>query len=380
MKILINKSELNKILKKMNNVIISNNKIKPHHSYFLIEAKEKEINFYANNEYFSVKCNLNKNIDILEQGSLIVKGKIFNDLINGIKEEIITIQEKDQTLLVKTKKTSINLNTINVNEFPRIRFNEKNDLSEFNQFKINYSLLVKGIEKIFHSVSNNREISSKFNGVNFNGSNGKEIFLEASDTYKLSVFEIKQETEPFDFILESNLLSFINSFNPEEDKSIVFYYRKDNKDSFSTEMLISMDNFMISYTSVNEKFPEVNYFFEFEPETKIVVQKNELKDALQRIQTLAQNERTFLCDMQINSSELKIRATVNNIGNSLEEISCLKFEGYKLNISFNPSSLLDHIESFESNEINFDFQGNSKYFLITSKSEPELKQILVPSR
>ncbi|MGV1746293.1 DNA polymerase III subunit beta, partial [Mycoplasmoides pneumoniae] len=89
MKVLINKNELNKILKKLNNVIVSNNKMKPYHSYLLIEATEKEINFYANNEYFSAKCTLAENIDVLEEGEVIVKGKIFSELINGIKEDII---------------------------------------------------------------------------------------------------------------------------------------------------------------------------------------------------------------------------------------------------------------------------------------------------
>ncbi|ADK87144.1 DNA polymerase III subunit beta [Mycoplasmoides pneumoniae] len=380
MKVLINKNELNKILKKLNNVIVSNNKMKPYHSYLLIEATEKEINFYANNEYFSAKCTLAENIDVLEEGEVIVKGKIFSELINGIKEDIIIIQEKDQTLLVKTKKTNINLNTIDKKEFPRIRFNQNVDLKEFDELKIQHSLLTKGLKKIAHAVSTFRESTRKFNGVNFNGSNGKQIFLEASDSYKLSVYEIKQKTDPFNFIVETNLLSFINSFNPEGGDLISIFFRKEHKDDLSTELLIKLDNFLINYTSINESFPRVMQLFDFEPETKVTIQKNELKDALQRILTLAQNERFFLCDMQVTNSHLKINSNVQNIGASLEEVTCLKFEGHKLNIAVNALSLLEHIDSFDTDEIELYFQGSNKYFLISSNNEPELKEILVPSK
>ncbi|VEU58437.1 DNA polymerase III subunit beta (plasmid) [Mycoplasmoides pneumoniae] len=120
--------------------------------------------------------------------------------------------------------------------------------------------------------------------------------------------------------------------------------------------------------------------FDFEPETKVTIQKNELKDALQRILTLAQNERFFLCDMQVTNSHLKINSNVQNIGASLEEVTCLKFEGHKLNIAVNALSLLEHIDSFDTDEIELYFQGSNKYFLISSNNEPELKEILVPSK
>ena len=78
-------------------------------------------------------------------------------------------------------------------------------------------------------------------------------------------------------------------------------------------------------------------------------------------------------DLLISSSE------INQIGNAKELISCdNSISGQSLKIACNCDNLLEALNTFESEELNLNYNDSVKPFTITSDSEVNLLQLLLP--
>ena len=98
MKIKASKNAILSVLK-FNNSIIDNTVSSPYIQGILIEAIDNKIYLTSTNSFISAKTIIDKGIQIIEEGKLLVKSKIFFNIISKLKnEEIIEIEKILQKL------------------------------------------------------------------------------------------------------------------------------------------------------------------------------------------------------------------------------------------------------------------------------------------
>ena len=153
MKIKASKNAILSVLK-FNNSIIDNTVSSPYIQGILIEAIDNKIYLTSTNSFISAKTIIDKGIQIIEEGKLLVKSKIFFNIISKLKNEEIIIEKVDNSVLkIKTESFDSNINIMDEQQYPNINF----DYDNWNEILLPPIAFKSAITKIMQSVSQNRE-------------------------------------------------------------------------------------------------------------------------------------------------------------------------------------------------------------------------------
>ncbi|MGL4647234.1 MAG: DNA polymerase III subunit beta [Mycoplasmoidaceae bacterium] len=367
MKIIINKNELLNGLKFSNN-IIGQNIIYPILQSVLIDVEENYISLISSNGISSSKYIINKNFKLINKGKILIKLRTILNIISKLDGDDVLLEQTDNSLLkINCNKFESNLNILNVEEYPNIKF----EYDQWTYLKINKDHLIKINRKVAPSVNNNLEKNSVFNGIYFD-SESQENCLKviASDTYKMSYLNFSYSGSKIKLLLDPLILRSILDFINQD----VYFYCKENK------IIIIFDNIIISTRNIEGSYPNVQKIINQECLYSFKVDRVNLINLLNRGHSLIINENKPIANFKINMNDILISFRSNEIGFASESIEIKSENLNRIEFNINILFLNSLLKSFDNNEIIFSILDDNKPILINDLKEPEFLQILVPLR
>jgi DNA polymerase-3 subunit beta len=197
MKFTINKNSFLKALKQATN-IIDNNNINPVLSGILINCKDKTLTITSSNNNISFITTIN-DANIQKEGIVLVRGKILFNIINKLKNEDITIEIVDNSVLrISTSNFSSDINTLESTSYPSINFNYEG----WKKIVLPKQYLKNVINKLINTTTIQPDHSTILNGILFD-SLRLNNFIESVGTDGYHLSHLKQEYigEKFKFVL-----------------------------------------------------------------------------------------------------------------------------------------------------------------------------------
>lgn len=368
MKITVNKNLLMEALKFSNNIIL-NNISNASLSCVLLEANEKELKIISTNSIISSLYKIDKNIDIQKNGKILVKGKLLFGIISKIKEENIELEEIDSTLQIKTNNYVSNINTINPSSYPNIDF----DNEDWNKIKIKTKTLSTAIKKVSHSALQQIERVNRLNGIYFDAETEKGILrIVATDSFKLSVYKTEYEGKEFKFLINSNVLSLVNSFL-KLNEEVTFHTKNKN-------VMISTNEFTISCNVIDSDYPNIDPLIQSPEKTVFKIEKQPLIDALDRVISFSISEKSSISNIKITNKIISVKYKSLELGSSKEDIQIIEFTGNPIEFSINANFFIEHLKAFDNPEVIIKMEDDLKPFLLIDEKEPGFIQVLVPMR
>lgn len=368
MKITINRNILVEALKFSNNVI-GNNITNPILNSILFEANNKELKVISSNGLISSSYTIKENIDIEEEGKILVKCKLLLGVISKIKDENIEISEMDSSLQIKTNNYVSNVNTLDPESYPQLEFNS----DDWSKIEINSDILSTAIKKVSHSALQQVERINRLNGIFFDGEKEDGILrIVATDSFKLSIFRAPYQNEKFKFLINTNIINLINSFL-KSGENVIFKTKQKN-------VMIQTNNFVLSCNVIDSEYPNIDPVIECKPETVLKVNRHALMDALDRVISFLISDKSSICNIKISNSKLSVNCRSLELGSSKEDIDLLSFEGNQVEFAVNASFLLEHLKAFDNNEVCFKIEKELKPFILYDENEDRFIQVLVPMR
>lgn len=367
MKIKASKNAILNVLK-FNNSIIDNTVSSPYIQGILIEAIDNKIYLTSTNSFISAKTIIEKGIQIIEEGKLLVKSKIFFNIISKLKNEEIIIEKVDNSVLkIKTESFDSNINIMDEQQYPNINF----DYVNWNEILLPPIAFKSAITKIMQSVSQNREKMSILNGICFNGENGK-LDIYASDGYKLSFLSFEYKGQNFKITIDQNIFHILNEvigFNEN-----IKVYISDNN------IMFKLDNIILSTKIMDADYPNITNIMKNPKDNMIVVKRKELIDAIERGIVLSMVEKKPIVKLGINKEELSISFRSYELGNSEEKIKLESFSGEDMTISLNATFLLSLLKVYNNDDITIYTSTQEKPVILEDKKEQNFIQLLLPIR
>lgn len=370
MKLTINKNTLVEALKFSNNVISNANTNAILNCVLFELNNNKELKIISSNGIISSAYTISNNIDIEEEGKILVKSKLLLSVISKIKDENIELTKIDSTLQIKANNYISNINTIDFESYPNINFNFEN----WMEIKLNGKLLSKAIKKVSHSALQQIERVNRLNGIYFDSETEKGYLrIIATDSFKLSLYKIEYNDKSFKFLINSNILNLINTFL-KDDKDVIFKFKDKN-------VFIKTDDFILSCNIIDHEYPNIDPIIECNPETVIKVNRQNLIDALDRVISFSiSDNKSSTCNIKITNKILSVNYRSIELGSSKEDLELINFEGNQIEFSVNSSFLLEHLKAFNNNEVGFKIEKNLKPFILFDNNETNFIQVLVPMR
>ncbi len=283
------------------------------------------------------------NINIEAEGAFTAHGKKLLDIIRILKDDDITLELLDNTLIIKQKHSKFKLPTFDANSYPSFP-----NINDKPQISLDSLSLIQNLKKISPAIDTNNP-KFELNGALINIKNDGTD-LVGTDTRRLAIATIPgNNNEALSLIVPKKAILEIQKLFL--DQIDIFFDE--------TNLIISNENYYFYTRLINGKFPDYQRIIPATTKHQITLPKKEMVDAIKMITTISQEiKMTLLSDTIIFNSlsadnvEAKTELEINTGLND-------KFE-----LSFNSRYILDFISQVNKNEFTIEFNEPSLPFIV----------------
>jgi DNA polymerase-3 subunit beta len=182
--------------------------------------------------------------------------------------------------------------------------------------------------------------------------NDKGLVMVATDGHRLALVEKHVElpglTGSYRALLPKKAMSEIQKLASDDGEKQVDFSGNEN------HLFFQIDKRLLLSRKLTGNFPDYERVLPKEHPHKLVIQKDELKAAIERVAQFA-DERSRAIRLQILNGELKVHSSISETGESEETIP-VDHAGPDLEIGFNAQYLLDFLRSVDQDEVEFHFK------------------------
>ena len=360
------------LLEHLNNVIrgISNKNIIPILNCIKFELTNEGLYLLSTDNELTIKsfipANEIENIEV--QGELLISGRYIYDIIRKLNNEIIYIEEIiDSRVLITTETSSFKLNCNEVNEYPNVDLEFKNEpiLLEKKVFKTAMN------QTLFATATN--EDKKVLTGINFK-INENIMELTATDSFRISKKRIILDykiNESVDIIIPSRNLNEIVKLISDDEGTIELHI-------FNNKVIFKIGTLIVMTRLLNGEYPDTKKLFEGDFNLKVKVNLEDLYNAIDRAALLTNPEERNIVKLEIKEDIMIISSNIPEIGNVEEKIKIEKNINSNLKISFNSKNMLEAIKTFSSEEIQLSLKEELKPIIINYVNTDDLTQLILP--
>ncbi len=283
------------------------------------------------------------NINIEAEGAFTAHGKKLLDIIRILKDDEITLEILDNTLIIKQKHSKFKLPTFDANSYPSFP-----SINDKPQISLDSLSLIQNLKKISPAIDTNNP-KFELNGALINIKNDGTD-LVGTDTRRLAITTIPgNNSEALSLIVPKKAILEIQKLFL--DQIDIFFDE--------TNLIISNENYYFYTRLINGKFPDYQRIIPATTKHQITLPKKEMIDAIKMITTISQEiKMTLLSDTIIFNS-----LSADNV-EAKTELELNTGLNDKFELSFNSKYLLDFISQVNKNEFTIEFNEPSLPFIV----------------
>ncbi len=332
----------------------------------LIKAQNNQIKLSATNLEIAITKIISGKI--IEDGSVAVPYSVISNIINNTTSERINLETKNNLIIIKTDNYEAKITCSPENEFPIVpKVSEGNEFLELRGGTLK-DCLAKVI--IAAGVSDLRpEISGVLMSVD-----SSEVKLVATDTFRLAEGRIagSQIKNTFEqgvsVIIPLKTSQELGRIVPEDDD--VRIYIDQNQVLFKTKDAEAVSRI------IEGKFPDYQAIVPKTTETQIVVNKEELSNALKLTGSLS--NRVSEIKLKIDGKKvIEIYSSDNVLGENNYLVPA-KVVGTGGQVVFNWKYLLDGVKALSGEQVSVSLNGDNKAAIIKAPGDASYFYILMP--
>jgi len=310
-------------------------------------------------------------VEEIEEGSVVLQAKYFPDIVRKLPEKTVEIKvNSNLNVSIRSGKAQFNLNGQDAEEYPVL---PKLQMDESLEMPID--LLKNMIKQTVFAVST-METRPILTGVNIKLKDNKLSFI-ATDSHRLAMRDVEVKDAKLEFdnvVIPGKSLNELNKILHDNEETIEISVTN-NQVLFQTKHL----NFLSRL--LDGKYPETARLIPNESKTSMQVNTKELLHTIDRASLLAKEEQNNVVKLTTKENQsIEITSNSPEIGKVTEEISANSIEGEELKISFSSKYMIDALRAMESDEVNIEFTGAMRPFVIRPVMNDSILQLILPVR
>ncbi len=329
----------------------------------LIDASKDEIKLLANDMELGIETTIEGTIE--EPGIIALDAKIFSDIVRKLPDNDVVIQS-DQSLntFITCEKAKFNIMGKSGEDFSYLPTVEKNKPISITQFT-----LKEVIRQTIFSISDN-DTNPLMTGELFEIHENK-MRVVSLDGHRISIRSIDLQNSFGDYkvIVPGKTLQEISKILPGSAEEYVDIYITENHIIFEFEKTVVVSRL------ISGEYFKIDQMLSSAYETKVVINKREFMDCIERAALLVKegDKKPIIMDIKDESIELKITSF---IGSMNEEIEITK-AGADMLIGFNPKFFIDALRVIDDDEITM-YMVNPKAPCFIRNEEDQYIYLILP--
>jgi DNA polymerase-3 subunit beta len=376
MKFEVSSAELNARLQAIAKVINAKNSL-PILDCFLFDLQDEVLKMTASDLETTIVTSIEVR-NVTGTGKVAVQSKLLLDTLSKFAEQNLTFTIDDSNLAMVINSDNGKYNFIGQSgeDYP-----EMPEISDETQFlNISASLLSAGISKSLFATGND-DLRPVMNGVFFDIL-PDSLVLVATDAHKLvkykTVYESASQSNPE---IENDKISFILPPKPASLLKSILGRESEAKINFDTKNIsVTTENYSLICRQIEGKYPNYEVVIPKSSEYSIVIDREQLLNALRRVQVFS-NQGNNLVKLEFDNNILHISAQDIDFSTSADETIACNFDGLALGIGFKSPFLVEMLANISAPQVELRLNDPTRAGLILpleNHPEEEIVMLLMP--
>ncbi|MBS1416623.1 MAG: DNA polymerase III subunit beta [Clostridia bacterium] len=330
-----------------------------------ITAEGETLTLYATDSEFSVERKINA--EIIEEGEILVPGRIFSDYIKKLTDEQIELSETEKNRLrIRYNESEGYLQCLDKEDYP-----DKTEINREKGFHILESELrdVIGKTQFSASTDDSRQI---LKGCLFEIEE-YTLTVVALDGYRLALAKkaLEQKCGKMSLVIPSRALSELSKLLGDGDR-IARLFVEENL------LVVEMENTTVSTRLLSGEYINYRQIIPEEFTTNVIINKQQFEAALDRASLLSRGEKNNLVKFDVKENIVCITGK-SELGNIKENVS-ISLKGKDLNIAFNAKYISDCLRAMDNDFVKMNFTSSVAPCIITPCETDEYLYLVLPVR
>src|SRR5699024_8634493 len=374
MKFVIKKQHLLKNIQYVVNAISSRTVI-PILTGMKIDVRNNHVILTGSNSDITIQAHIPQKIDDEEvitnmrEGTIILPVPHFPEIIKKLPEELVEITVDDELkATIRSGHAVFSLNGQSSEEYPQLPPFQSDDT-----FEISINNLKTLIKQTVFAVST-METRPILTGVNVKLEN-KKLEFTATDSHRLALSSLEIEESEIDdmnIVIPGKSLQELSKILEDTDEKI-------NVSLIKNQILFSTNNLFFLSRLLKGNYPETSRLIPDHSETTLFVDRRELIHTIERAALLANREQNNVVRLDTKEDNIiEVSSQSPEVGYVTEELNVNSFDGDDLKISFSSKYMLDTLKTIENEEVQINFTGAMRPFIIKVPNNESILQLILP--
>ena len=333
-------------------------------SNVLLDANDNELTIRATDLKVGFETKLP--VEVTEPGRTTVYCDKFLGILRSLPSGDVEFeQEGAERFVIRPlfKKIDFRLKSISSEKYPEVQLAPPEAY-----FEVKQADLMDMIVQTIFAVSDD-ETRYFMNGVYLENVDGKLVMV-ATDGRRLSYITRQPDGHIPEFpgvIVPPKILNLVRKLATGEGQMSLAVAEKN--------VFVQMDSQRISSALIEGQFPNYQRVIPESQQYHIMVNREELLEALKRVSLLVEKSRRVY--LTVSDETLTLKSEESEIGQATEEIAC-SYAGPETTLALNFMYLMDPIRVIESEQISLHFTESNKAITINPEPEAEYFHVVMP--
>ena len=328
----------------------------------LIDASTNEIKFTANDMELGIETIVEG--EIIEKGKVAIDAKIFYEIVIKLPDNDITIETDDNyTSTITCEKSKFNIAGKSGDDFSYLPVIIKEKSISLSQFTLKETIN----QTIFCTSpnDNNKMMTGELFEVKDN-----VLKVVGLDGHRIAIRNINLSGNADDVkvVVPGKTLNEISKILSSDAESVVNIYFTNN------HILFEFDNTMVVSRLIEGEYFKINQMLSSDYETKVVINKKEFLDSIDRANLLIRegDKKPIIINITDGSLEVKVQSAIGSLNEDID----INKEGKDIMIGFNPKFLIDALRVIDDETVDIYLVNPKAPCFIRDKEENYIYLIL----
>ncbi|MGI6034101.1 MAG: DNA polymerase III subunit beta [Coriobacteriales bacterium] len=341
-------------------------------------SKDTGLTMTATDMEIGIKASTKSNLDIIEEGTVLVNAHYFADFIKLLPDsriKVILNREKNKLSISYGRSTGF-INIYQDYDYPDLMI---------NNMDLKISLPQKALREALKKTSFASALThfrQVFTGILFDVDDQNNLAIVASDTHRLALYKFimagDKILEPFNFIIPSRTVNELLRIIDDSDELIKIALSGNNAVFYN-------ENVTVLSRVIEGQYPNYNQVIPSSFSTTVKTNTERLMSTLERARVMPTDDKLKIQHVQLKfkSDEILINTYSELVGEIEEIIEDFDIQGEnEFLISFNTNYLLDVVKVLgaECENIQISFSGSLGPAMIKNPDREDYIYIIVPLR